>query len=56
MTEFYDNGTVKAAMISRVCQEKPESSFRKLPIMDAYCDWFDTEAESVAFMAEAKAA
>jgi hypothetical protein len=56
MTEFYDDGTVKAAMVSRICQEKPKNSCRELPRMDAYCDWFDTEAEAVAFVAEAKAA
>jgi hypothetical protein len=54
MSEFYDNGTVKAAMISRVRQEKPNSSFRELPRMDAYTDWFDTEAEAVAFLEEAR--
>jgi hypothetical protein len=56
MTEFYDDGTVNAAMVSRVCKEKPKNSYRELPIMDAYNDWFDTEAEAVAFLAEAKTA
>jgi hypothetical protein len=56
MTEFYDDGTVKAAMNNRVCKEKPKNSYRELPQMDAYHDWFDTEAEAVAFLAEAKAA
>jgi hypothetical protein len=54
MSEFYDNGTVKAAMINRVCQEKPGSTFRELPLMDAYTDWFDTKAEAVAFLIEAR--
>jgi hypothetical protein len=56
MSEFYDDGRVKAAMISRVCEEKPQSTYKHLPRMDAYHDWFDTEAEAVAFLAEAKAA
>jgi hypothetical protein len=56
MTGFDDDGTVKASMVSRVCQEKPENTFRELPRKDIYCDWFETEAEAVAFMAEAKAA
>jgi hypothetical protein len=55
MSEFYDDGRVKAAMISRECREKPKNSFRELPRMDAYNNWFDTEAEAAAFLAEAKA-
>jgi hypothetical protein len=56
MSEFYDDGRVIAAIISRECEEKPKSTFRSLPRMDAYHDWFDTEAEAAAFLAEAKAA
>jgi hypothetical protein len=56
MTEFYDNGTVKAAMISRECREKPKNSFRELPRMDAYNDWFDTPEEAGEFLAEARTA
>jgi hypothetical protein len=36
MSEFYDDGTVKAAMFNRECGEKPESTFRELPRMNAY--------------------
>jgi hypothetical protein len=54
MSEFYSDGTVKAAMFSRECKEKPKSSFRSLPRMDAYTDWFDTEGEALAFLAEAR--
>jgi hypothetical protein len=48
-SEFYDDGTVKAAIISRECEEKPENSCRELPQLDAYHDWFDTEADAEAF-------
>jgi hypothetical protein len=54
MSEFYDDGRVKAAMISREYAEKPKSSFRELPRMDAYKDWFDNREEAAAFLAEAK--
>jgi hypothetical protein len=56
MTEFFDDGRVNAGMITRACKEKPKDSYRHLPRMDAYNDWFDTEAEAAAFLAEAKAA
>jgi hypothetical protein len=48
MSEYYLDGTVKAAMISRACKEKPKNSHRRIPIMNAYHDWFDTEAEAHA--------
>jgi transcription elongation factor Elf1 len=54
MSEFYDDGTVKAAMLSRVCEEKPESTYRKLPRMDAYNDWFDTATEAETALMEAR--
>jgi hypothetical protein len=53
MTEFYDSGTVKAAMFSRECREKPKNSFRSVPKMDAHNDWFDTSKEAGAFLAKA---
>jgi hypothetical protein len=56
MTEFFDDGTVNAAMISRACKEKPKNTSRELSRLDAYKDWFDTEDEAVAFLEEAKAA
>jgi hypothetical protein len=56
MSEFYDGGTVKAAMKSRACKEKPKNSYRQLPRMDAYNDWFDTEDEALAFLAETREA
>jgi hypothetical protein len=55
MSEFYDDGTVKAAMFSRVCEEKPESTYRELPRMDAYNDWFELAAEAETALAEAQA-
>lgn len=42
MSEFYDDGTVKTAITTRQCREKPRNTSRELPIMDAYIDWFDT--------------
>jgi hypothetical protein len=56
MSEFYDDGTVNAAMFSRECREKPQNSFRSVPKMDAYNDWFDTPEEARAFLAEARTA
>jgi hypothetical protein len=55
ISEFYDDGRVNAAMISRECREKPRDSFRELPRMDAYNDWFDNREEAEAFLAEARA-
>ena len=43
MSEFYDNGSVKTAIISRECREKPQNSCRELPFADCYKDWYDTE-------------
>jgi hypothetical protein len=55
MSEFYDDGRVKAAMVSRECKEKPNDSYRSLPRMDAYNDWFNTLEEAEAALAEARA-
>jgi hypothetical protein len=54
MTEFYDNGTVNAAMVSRVCKEKPKNQSRSTPIADCYIDWFEDKAEAERFLAEAR--
>jgi hypothetical protein len=54
MTEFYDNGTVKAAMFSRVCKEKPKNQSRNTPIADCYTDWFEDKTEAERFLADAK--
>jgi hypothetical protein len=54
MSEFYDDGTVKAAMISRECMEKPKNQSRSVLGMTACHDWFDTRKEALAFLAEAK--
>jgi hypothetical protein len=54
-TAFFDR-EVNTAMISRACKEKPKNCFRELPRLDAYKDWFDTEAEALAFLAEARRA
>jgi hypothetical protein len=52
MSEFYDNGTVKAAMASEARNGKPENTCRSMPRMDAYEDWFDSREEAEAFLAE----
>jgi hypothetical protein len=56
MSEFYDDGRVNAAMISRECGEKPQNSFRHVFRLDTYNDWFNTKEEAEAFLAEAKTA
>ena len=55
-SEFYDNGTVKAAIISRECKAKPKDTFKELPRMDAYNEWFETMEEAEKALAEARAA
>jgi hypothetical protein len=56
MSEFYSDGTIKAAMISRERREKPRDSFRHVFKMHAYHDWFASLKEAEAFLAEVKAA
>ena len=55
-TEFYDNGTVKACMFSGSYRIIPQNQYKETPIADCYKDWFETEAEAVKFLAEAKTA
>jgi hypothetical protein len=55
MSEFYDDGGVHSAMISRECREKPKDTFKSLPRIDAYNDWFESREEAEAFLAEARA-
>jgi hypothetical protein len=54
MSEFYDNGTVKAAITSRECNELPRDTSRETPIADCYNDWFEDKAEAERFLAEAR--
>ncbi|GHU86451.1 hypothetical protein FACS189473_5680 [Spirochaetia bacterium] len=54
MTEFYDNGAVKAAMTSRECREKPRDTFRGTFRMDAYCTWYADKTEAEAALTEAR--
>ena len=49
---FYDDGTVKTAIVNRVCREKPENSCEYLSYADCYLDWYNTFAAAV--MAEEK--
>ena len=54
MTELYDTGAVKAAMISRECREKPRDTSRATFRMDAYRTWYADKAEAEAALAEAR--
>jgi hypothetical protein len=56
MVEFYADGTVKTAVTTRVCGEKPRSTMRELPFQTAYTDWFESMAEAEAFLVERKIA
>jgi hypothetical protein len=56
MAEFYVNGTMKPAITTRLCREKPRNTMRKLPFLTAYTDWFESMAEAEAFLAERKIA
>ena len=55
MSEFYDNGTVKAAITSSERKEKPGNKERDFPRWTAFQDWFDTLREAESFFAEVKA-
>jgi hypothetical protein len=54
MSEFYDDGTVKAAMISRECRERPRDTSRETAIADCYNDWFEDKAAAKKRLAEAR--
>jgi hypothetical protein len=54
MTEFYDNGTVKAAMASRVRKKKPNNQSWSTSIADCYIDCFEDKDEAERFLPEAK--
>jgi hypothetical protein len=57
MSEFYDNGTVKAAIIRKVAvPEKPASTHKSTRFADCYTDWYGTRAEAEAAVREARAA
>ena len=56
LTEFYDNGSVNACIISRKAKLKPKNKFKNTPIANCYEDWFLTEAEAESFLSEARAA
>jgi len=56
MSEFYANGTVKAAITTRNCKEIPENIVRRLPGMTARMDWFADQDSAEAFLSEKAAA
>ena len=47
VTESYRNGKRNAAIISRICKEKPNSTSRKNEFLDAAIYWYDTEDQAV---------
>ena len=53
-TKFFDNGKVTARIHSSVCGSKPQDTQVETALSDAYEDWFDTEAEARAWIAEVK--
>jgi hypothetical protein len=55
MSEFYRDGKVKTGLKTRRCKEKPYNQSRFLPRMDAFYDWFETEAEASAHLASVQA-
>ena len=46
MSEFYDDGTVKACILYGYGKEKPKNSFRRLPFADCYRDWYENENQA----------
>jgi hypothetical protein len=57
MSEYYDNGTVKAAIIRElVAPEKPASTSKSTRFADCYTEWYETRAAAEAAVKEARAA
>ena len=52
--EFYDDSSVKAAVISWAYKEKPKDSFKDTPIADCYKDWYDSESAAKQALAQYK--
>jgi hypothetical protein len=55
MSEYYDNGTVKAAMVSRECRRKPENTLATTPIASMYRDWFEGVSVAKAYLEKVQA-
>ncbi|GHV09435.1 hypothetical protein FACS189485_22030 [Spirochaetia bacterium] len=57
MSEYYDNGTVKAAIIrEKLAKKKPASTSVSNRFADCYTEWFDTYEGAQAAVKEARAA
>jgi hypothetical protein len=54
MSELYQNGTVKAAITSRMSKAKPNNTARKLPFADCRMDWFDRREDAEKRLREAR--
>ena len=52
MSEFYEDGTVKAAITQSKRREKPRDSIRRLPFADCHRDWYETEQAAFARLRE----
>ena len=52
MSEFYDDGSVKAAVISRACKEKSKNTSRELLFADCYRDWYNSESAAKQALAQ----
>jgi hypothetical protein len=48
VTEFDDNGKVKARQFSRECAKKPQDKEYVTALADIYEEWFDTGVETTA--------
>jgi hypothetical protein len=56
VSEFYDNGTVKANMFSREAKVIPANQCKETFKADFYIDWFEDKNEAEKALKEARAA
>lgn len=57
ISSYYDDGRVIANVIdSKEANEKPASDYKAGRRCDNYFDWFDNEAEAVAFAEQCRKA
>lgn len=57
VSSYYDDGRTVANVIDRKeANEKPASDYKAGRRCDSYFDWFDSEAEAVAFVEQCRKA
>ena len=56
IVEYYDYGTVKAAIIERKAKKKPNVQRKILFGVMCFTDWFENQKEAQEFLLEVKAA